>query len=73
MLVSEVMVISRVKILSSISMEFMECPKEDTKKKKKGHFLYIGGRAIQIHTGSNLLDTKYKFYGFNGDLRDTIN
>ena len=30
-------------------------------------------RAVQIATGSNLLDTKYEFYGFNDDLRDTIN
>ena len=43
------------------------------KKRKKGHFLYIGGRAILIATGSHLLDTKYLFYGFNDDLRDIIN
>ena len=43
------------------------------KRKKKGHFLYIGGRAILIATGANLLDTKYGFYGFNDDLKDTIN
>ena len=37
--------------------------------------MYIGGsyRAILIATGSNLLDTKYKFYEFNDDLSDTIN
>ena len=72
MLVLEVMVI---KILNGISMEFMECLNEGAKKKKKkkGHFLYIGDRAIQIATGSNLLDTKYEFYGFNDDLRETIN
>ena len=29
--------------------------------------------AVQIATASNLLDTKYEFYGFNDDLRDTIN
>ena len=46
MLVSEVMVISRVKILNGIIMEFMECPNEDTKKKKKGHFLYIGDWGV---------------------------
>ena len=40
---------------------------------KKAHFLYIRGRATIIATGSNLLDTKYKFYGFNDDLSDTIN
>ena len=43
------------------------------KKKKKGNFLYIKGRVILITTGTNMLDTKYKFYGFNDDLRDTIN
>ena len=53
-------------------MEFMECLNEDAKK-EKGHFLYIEGRAIQITTGFNLLDTKYQFYGFSDDLRETIN
>ena len=43
------------------------------RKRKKGHFLYIGGRAVLIATGANLLDTKYEFYGFNDDLKDTIN
>ena len=43
------------------------------RRKKKGHFLYIGGRAVQIATGANLLDTKYEFYGVNDDLKDTIN
>ena len=52
-------------------MEFMECLNEDLKK--KGHFLYIGGRAILITTGTNLFDTKSKFYRFNDDLRGTIN
>ena len=42
------------------------------KRKKKWHFLYIGGRAILIAISSNLLDTKYEFYGLNDDLRDTI-
>ena len=42
-------------------------------EKKKGHFLYIKGSAVLIATSSNLLDTKYKFYGFNDDLRETIN
>ena len=42
-------------------------------EEKKGHFLYIGGRAVLIPTGANLLDTKYEFYGFNDDLKDTIN
>ena len=43
------------------------------RRRKKGHFLYIGGRAVLIATGANLLDTKYEFYGFNNDLKDTIN
>ena len=37
-------------------MEFMECLNEDAKK-KKGHFLYIEGKAILIGIGSNLLDS----------------
>ena len=57
MLLSEIMVISRLKILNEISMEFMECFKKNMKKKKKGHFLYIRGRTIPITAGSNLLDT----------------
>ena len=52
-------------------MEFIRCLNEDAKK-KKGHFLYIGGRAVLIATGSILLDTKYEFYELNDDLRDTI-
>ena len=52
-------------------MKSIECLNEDAKK--KGHFLYIGGRAVQIATSFNLFDTKYEFYGFNDDLRDTIN
>ena len=43
------------------------------KRKKKGQFLYIGGRAVLIATGADLLDTKYEFYGLNDDLKDTIN
>ena len=42
-------------------------------RRKKGHFLYIGGRAVLIATGANLLDTKYESYGVNDDLKDTIN
>ena len=45
MLISDVMVISRLKILNSISMEFMECLNEDAKK-KKGTFCTSGGRAV---------------------------
>ena len=53
-------------------MEFKECLNKDANK-KKGHFLCIGGKAVLIATGANLLDTKHEFYGFNDDLRDTIN
>ena len=49
----------------------MECFNKDAKK--KGHFLYIEGRAVIIATSSNLLDTKDEFYGFNDDLSVTIN
>ena len=48
-------------------MEFMECLNKDAKK-KKGHFLYIVGKAILIATVAKLLGTKYEFYGFNNDL-----
>ena len=41
--------------------------------KKIAHFLFIGGRAIQITTSSNLLDAKYEFNRFNDNLRETIN
>ena len=41
------------------------------KKRKEEHFVYIEGRAIVIAAGANFLDTKYRFCGFNDDLRDT--
>ena len=59
-----------LKILNGIYMEFMLMR---MKRRKKGHFLYIGSRAILITTIANLLDTKYEFYGFNDKLMDTIN
>ena len=43
------------------------------RRRKKGHFLYIGGRAVLITTCTKLLDTKYLFCGFNDDLIETIN
>ena len=43
------------------------------RKKKKRQVLYIGNSGILIATGANLLDIKYEFYGFNDNLRDTIN
>ena len=58
-------------MLHGISMEFMECLNNIAKKKDT--FYTMGGRAVQMATGSNLLDTKYKFYGFNEYLRETIN
>ena len=51
----------------------MECLNENAKKKKKTFCMTLGGRAIQINTGSDLLDTKYEFYAFSDDLRETIN
>ena len=41
-------------------MEFMECLNEDAKKKKDTFCMHMGVGP----TGSNLLDTKCKFYGF---------
>ena len=74
MLVSDFMVNSKLKIFNGISMESMESLHEDVQKEKeKGHILYIGVRAILIATSANFLDTKYEFFGFNDDLRDTIN
>ena len=56
MLVMEIIVISGLKILKGISMEFMECLDKDVMNKKKTTFCTSGGRAIQITTGSNVLD-----------------
>ena len=36
------------------------------------HFLYIEGRDDQIATSTRLLSIKYEFYGFSGDLIETI-
>ena len=47
--------------------------KKKEKRKKKRHFLYIRGRDEQIATRAKLLNIKYKFYGFSGDLIETIN
>ena len=62
----------RLKILKGISMECMECLNKDVKKKKE-QILYIRGGNNQISTGAKLLDIKYEFCGFNGDLMDAIN
>ena len=37
------------------------------------HFLYIAGRDDLIATNTRLLSIKYEFYGFSGDLIETIN
>ena len=60
---------------NGISMEFMEYLDEDAQKKKeeKTMFAVHQGRAVLIATVANLLDTKYKLYGFSDDQRDTIN
>ena len=61
----------RLKILNGISMESWEYLNEDVLK-KKGHFLYIGGRNVQATTSTKFL-VKYKFYGSSGDLIETNN
>ena len=53
---------------------FMKCLNEDIQKEKKNeHFLCLGSKAVLITTDANFLDTKYEYYGFNYDLRDTLN
>ena len=52
-------------------MQCIECLNEDAKK--KGHLLYIEGKAILIATAAKLLDTTYEFYRLNNDLIETIN
>ena len=42
-------------------------------RRKKDTFYTSRGKAVLIATSSNLLDTVYKSYGFNNDLRETIN
>ena len=43
------------------------------RRRKKWHFLYSVGRDDQIATSTRLLSIKYEFYGFSGDLIETIN
>ena len=43
------------------------------RRRRKRHFLYIGGRDDLIATNAILLNIKHKFYGFSGDLIETIN
>ena len=40
---------------------------------EKRHFLYIGSRDDQIAIHAKLLTINYEFYGFSGDLIETIN
>ena len=42
-------------------------------RRRKKLILYNRGRDNQITTGAKLLDIKYEFYGFSGDLIETIN
>ena len=42
-------------------------------RRRKRHFLYIAGRDDLIATNAILLNIKHKFYGFSGDLIETIN
>ena len=76
-LVSDFMVNSRLKILYVISMEFMECLIRMHRRRKRTlsvHMVIWSFSAI-FTTCANLLDTisTYEFYGFNDDLRHTIN
>ena len=51
--------ICRLKIIIGISMEFMDCLSEDSRR-TKGRFLYIGGRAAIIATSSHsILSTSF--------------
>ena len=43
------------------------------RRRRKRHFLYIGDRDDQIATSIRLLSVKYEFYGFSGDLTETMN
>ena len=52
----------------------MECLNEDAKKEEKKDALCTsGGRDDQIDSGAMLLNIKYEFYRFSGDLIETIN
>ena len=61
-------------MLIGISVESMECLNEDTLKKKveKYDAFCTSGRDNQIATHATLLNIKYEFYGFGGDLIKTI-
>ena len=73
-LVSDIIVISRLKMFKGISVEFMECFKTRMhRRKRKRTLLYISDKAVLIVARANLLVTKYEYYGFNDDLRDIIN
>ena len=42
-------------------------------RKRKGLFLYFGGKEVQDTTGTKLLDIKHKFYEFSGDPIENSN
>ena len=46
---------------------------EEEKKKTLPVNQLTVGKAVLVVTSFNLLDTKYEFYGFTDNLRDTIN
>ena len=73
MLVLDFMGKCRLKILDGISVESMECLKEDAQKKKKMTLSVHWGRDDLIATNAILLNIKQKFCGFSGDLIETIN
>ena len=49
----------------------MECINKVTKKKRT-YPVHWGCGDNQIATSAKLLDVKYKFYGFSGDLIEII-
>ena len=45
----------------------------DRRRKKENDTFCTSGRDDQIATRTKLFNIKYKFYGFGGDLIETIN
>ena len=43
------------------------------RRRRKRHFLYIGGKDDLIATNTILLNIKHEFFGFSGNLIETIN
>ena len=75
MLVLDFMVNFRLKIVNDISVESMEYLNKKKEKKKYNNFCISGkGQPNQITTCTKLLNIKYAFYVFSGDLiTETIN